>query len=109
MRKFLSLLIILLSVHTAAQAENFVPAEQTSLPNIEINTTNKQEITSPAQQNNIQVKKTPKENTKKPGFNPKSSGLTNYQYDDTNYKYYKFEKYIKDNIEYSKSGSTKIY
>ena len=47
---------------------------------------------------------------KRPGFNPKkNSGMTNYQYDDTYYKYNKYEKYVKDNIEYSKSGSTKLY
>ncbi len=36
-----------------------------------------------------------------------SSEMTNLQYDDANYRYYKFEKYIKDNIKYSQSGQIK--
>ena len=36
-----------------------------------------------------------------------SSEMTNLQYDDTNYRYYQFEKYIKDNIKYSQSGQIK--
>jgi len=36
-----------------------------------------------------------------------SSEMTNLQYDDENYRYYKFEKYIRDNIKYSQSGKIK--
>ena len=36
-----------------------------------------------------------------------SSEMTNLLYDDENYRYYKFEKYIKDNIKYSQSGKIK--
>ena len=36
-----------------------------------------------------------------------SSEMTNYQYDDANYRYHQFEKYIKDNINYSQSGKIK--
>ncbi|MCQ2958018.1 MAG: hypothetical protein MJ180_03840 [Candidatus Gastranaerophilales bacterium] len=34
-------------------------------------------------------------------------GLTNYQYDEANLHYYKFQKYVQDNINYSKSGKMK--
>ena len=41
-------------------------------------------------------------------FNPKGAGMTNYQYDDTYYKYNKYEKYVKDNIEYSQTGKNTV-
>ena len=61
--------------------------------------------------NKMQPENKPIESQKvKPAFNPKkNSGLTNYQYDDSYYKYNKYEKFIKDNIDYSKSGSTKLH
>lgn len=34
-------------------------------------------------------------------------GLTNYQYDEANYHYYKLESYLQDNINYSQSGQNK--
>ena len=46
------------------------------------------------------------QNTKKDKQQKKH--LTNYQYDDRNYKYYRIKKYIKSNIEYSKTGSTLV-
>ena len=71
------------------------------------------DITNIKESNPVKQSIEAKVNEKKkirPAFNPKrNSGMTNYQYDDTYYKYNKYEKFIKDNIEYSKSGSTKLY
>lgn len=77
-----------------------------SLPRVEIH-----ETTTPVNEvKPLPIKKEAIIQKNKPAFNPKkNSGMTNYQYDDTYYKYNKYEKYIKDNIEYSKSGSTKLY
>ena len=36
-----------------------------------------------------------------------SKNKTNYQYDEDNYHYDKFQKYLNDNIEYSNSGRMK--
>ena len=33
--------------------------------------------------------------------------LTNYQYDEENYHYDKYQKYLKENLEYSQSGRMK--
>ena len=77
-----------------------------SLPRIEIKENISQEKEfKPSITKQAEVKK-----KQRPVFNPKkNSGMTNYQYDDTYYKYNKYEKYIEDNINYSKSGSTKLY
>ena len=45
-----------------------------------------------------------KENDKKKTEIKPQGPLTNYQYDDINYKYNRLNKYIQSNIEYSKSG-----
>lgn len=49
------------------------------------------------------------QNKKQSAKNIQKPALTNYQYDDLYYKYNKYEQFIRDNIEYSNSGSTRIY
>jgi len=36
-----------------------------------------------------------------------NSSLTNYQYDESNYHYYKYKKYVLDNENYAQSGRMK--
>ena len=112
MKKFLPIYVIitLLSCAQISFADAKFQLEQVnnaeSLPRIEL----KETLTSQKEFKPLPIKTQEAPKQLKPAFNPKkNSGLTNYQYDDQYYKYNKYEKFIKDNIEYSKSGSTKLY
>ncbi|MCR4881050.1 MAG: hypothetical protein K6A44_03765 [bacterium] len=116
MKKIIYIFIFILCFSHAAFAESGIQVKSVtnSLPSININqpavqvqpVQPVQPIAQPAAQHVIQKKV---KTASKKSFTPKGAGMTNYQYDDTYYKYNKYEKFIKDNIDYSKTGRTKIY
>ena len=95
---FTSLLIMFMS--QAASADNILPSNE-SFYRESLNTQNT--INEDLEQSNFPDFKTA------PKVQKKSSkkGLTNYQYDEKNYHYYKIRNYIQDNIDYSNSGRLK--
>ena len=83
-----------------AQASNFLPSNESFYRKSETVQTN---INRELKQSNFSTDKSEIKTQDK----PKTKGLTNYQYDETNYQYFKVKKYIQDNINYSKSGKIK--
>ena len=104
MKKIIFVSLLIIFIQQIASASNVLPSNESFYRESETTQTT---INEELEQSNFSNIQTELKSQNKPKDKPKAKGLTNYQYDESNYHYYKIKNYIQDNIDYSQSGRLK--